>query len=461
MLSSILRPSLEEFALALEREWPRRKVDEDPFGTSVALRLLLDSRPKITRLADELCAVAGLECLGSPDPGVQHLAAVPGYNGITPSYWSVLHNLIGHASLVAAVTDTPFSGDRVVAEATRQLDTLERWARDPSTTFDLVRIVPLQNVTISSAVAFPLPRGVLRPAPHLPQPARIVKLGEGYISISGTMLSSTDAPWEPRPYIPRAAPVLLIETEQASLRVGSDAHESPGAQIFSSAQRTLELAIASIVLTSGKEDHPAPEPTMSLVSHPIVGGFDDQPGWRPQPKIPELILREESREVLDYFATTLHHSPDSSAIAFATRRLCSALLAERREDALVDAVVVWESLFSGSPETGFQVSSSVARTLLAQIGGSRSLLELQQHIKKIYQLRSDIVHGNAERLAKAVKPGTDGWSTLDKHALDAKRYSLLLLRAALHWPRRYREMKPYERSQAAILDSPWPPAESA
>jgi hypothetical protein len=76
-----------------------------------------------------------------------------------------------------------------------------------------------------------------------------------------------------------------------------------------------------------------------------------------------------------------------------TRRITLALTSRHdAADALVDAVIAWESLFAGSEqgELVFRISASMA-CLLEDLRERRP--QLQREIKKIYGDRSKIVHG--------------------------------------------------------------------
>lgn len=85
-----------------------------------------------------------------------------------------------------------------------------------------------------------------------------------------------------------------------------------------------------------------------------------------------------------------HRTPP---IGVAIRRMLAAV-AERRtsEDVLVDAVIVWENLFGARTETTLRVTSSLA-WLLGDSADDRK--QRQKDYKKLYSLRSDVVHGAA------------------------------------------------------------------
>lgn len=106
-----------------------------------------------------------------------------------------------------------------------------------------------------------------------------------------------------------------------------------------------------------------------------------------------------------------------SSIGVAIRRMLMSI-AERRtpEDVLVDAVIVWENLFGTKSETTLRISSSLA-WLLGESKEDR--LDRQANYRKIYGLRSDVVHGASKVDA----------SKLQKVSSEAVQISIDALRA--------------------------------
>ena len=118
-------------------------------------------------------------------------------------------------------------------------------------------------------------------------------------------------------------------------------------------------------------------------------------GWsdasRTSGLVPTQLTEEQTDEWGDWAKKVEENRMPSIGVAI--RRMLMAI-AERRtpEDVLVDAVIVWENLFGAKSETTFRISSSLAWLL----GDSKEdRLTRQAHYKKIYKLRSDIVHGAA------------------------------------------------------------------
>ena len=64
------------------------------------------------------------------------------------------------------------------------------------------------------------------------------------------------------------------------------------------------------------------------------------------------------------------------------------------EDAIVDAIIAWEGMFSEAFETSFKVTASMAKYLAEPADRD----EFYQRLRKLYALRSDIVHGKKSKL---------------------------------------------------------------
>jgi Apea-like HEPN len=80
-------------------------------------------------------------------------------------------------------------------------------------------------------------------------------------------------------------------------------------------------------------------------------------------------------------------------IPIAITRLLRAVseVKPRPEDTLIDAVIVWENIFGAPQESTMRITMAMARVLAATEEERR---ERWEELKKIYTLRSDIVHGN-------------------------------------------------------------------
>ncbi|MFC8586055.1 hypothetical protein ACFUGD_16105 [Streptomyces sp. NPDC057217] len=116
---------------------------------------------------------------------------------------------------------------------------------------------------------------------------------------------------------------------------------------------------------------------------------------RPQPSVAAIHLSEESAiEVSNWYSKIQNSHPASLNIAI--RRMVSACNGRYSpSDSLLDAVLAWENMFSGTPETVLRVCGAMA-SLLAP-GGYEDRRALYERVKKIYNARSQIVHGKSKR----------------------------------------------------------------
>lgn len=67
------------------------------------------------------------------------------------------------------------------------------------------------------------------------------------------------------------------------------------------------------------------------------------------------------------------------------------------EDSIVDAIIAWEGIFSEAFETTFKVTGSISKYLMTEDKREDFL----SRIKKLYNLRSDLVHGKSSDLMKS------------------------------------------------------------
>jgi hypothetical protein len=92
-------------------------------------------------------------------------------------------------------------------------------------------------------------------------------------------------------------------------------------------------------------------------------------------------------------------------VSFVGRRIVTAIGARwTPEDVLVDAVVAWENLVGGGPETTFRTSTAMACLLEED---PRARLPLQHRLEKIYGARSAVVHGRHDERTWRLAAGTE------------------------------------------------------
>ncbi len=133
-----------------------------------------------------------------------------------------------------------------------------------------------------------------------------------------------------------------------------------------------------------------------------------------------------------------------SEVDLAARRLAASADQERREDdALVDAVTAWESLLGSTQEISFRVTASMARLLGSQDPERQALYT---ELRKIYILRSQIVHGAKDLTI-------DDAEHLHDRRLRATELGVHVLRTLLGARRDLLDLQAGKRSERLLLES--------
>ncbi|WP_194822080.1 HEPN domain-containing protein [Micromonospora sp. S-DT3-3-22] len=105
------------------------------------------------------------------------------------------------------------------------------------------------------------------------------------------------------------------------------------------------------------------------------------------------ITTEIATSVTEWSTRVINQHPTSLDIGM--RRLLSAATARSDDmDGFVDAVMCWENIFGDSQDTALKVCGSLARLLEPDDDEKRR--KLYERLKKMYDLRSRLVHGSDE-----------------------------------------------------------------
>ncbi len=156
--------------------------------------------------------------------------------------------------------------------------------------------------------------------------------------------------------------------------------------------RTLQLVSLSIVLATA-ESRVAPLTTFEVTVLPYEHPMGASGQLVLAPPAPDRALTEDECARIEDWARILEQR-FTRRLDIAGRRIIAAL-SHRLEatDRLIDAVTAWESLFSGQVEASLRVTGAIAALLEPTDGPKRD--DLQRHLTKVYNLRSDVVHGRS------------------------------------------------------------------
>ena len=149
---------------------------------------------------------------------------------------------------------------------------------------------------------------------------------------------------------------------------------------------------------------------LSDVNHSRISNVRSLAAPYPAQKIDKAAERKIAR-----FASPIERHPD--VLRAGIRRLLLAIT-ERMypEDGFVDAIICWENLFSGSPETTLRVCGSMAKVLSPANNDRRR--NMYRELSTLYGLRNRIVHGSADDIPEEIYKSRD---SAIRYAIDALR----------------------------------------
>ncbi|QUQ66067.1 HEPN domain-containing protein [Kutzneria sp. CA-103260] len=158
-------------------------------------------------------------------------------------------------------------------------------------------------------------------------------------------------------------------------------------------QRTIDLTRYALLLASHDGSYAAASHFSTCVLDPLSAGLQKTWGFKAFNLLSEITLSVAMESRVVEWAEKISHQPH--ALDVAMRRTLSAMT-ERPDplDGFIDAVLAWENMFSGSPETTLRVCGSIAALL--EPGNPERRDSLFRELKKLYTLRSGIVHGSRE-----------------------------------------------------------------
>ncbi|MEW2586285.1 hypothetical protein [Streptomyces virginiae] len=144
-------------------------------------------------------------------------------------------------------------------------------------------------------------------------------------------------------------------------------------------------------------------PTWAKVENPIADAAGSTMTARLRQRMPTRLSVEQAEEWERWIAVLDGLALEN--LGHASQRLLRAIT-ERQDpvDALVDSVIVWESIFGTHSEITFRVCASLAR-LLCQTLEER--LAFMKKAKGVYSMRSKIVHGASDVRMERISESRD------------------------------------------------------
>jgi hypothetical protein len=309
-----------------------------------------------------------------PDSGAPPYFTSSSGSGLSVQAESLPSGLIGAAAVRARLLSPAFNLATLVGEIGQLID-------------DLRLIQDGREINVPAAVSLPVLNC---------QPGLSIELPWGWLHPmdSPTLKAVGDG------FAPYGS--LLVTTLPTTFSVGdATAQPAPNPAGMRTHAEHLERNVAKTMLTLlvvNQTPRLVPAATRIIEITPTFGNGWGARAYGPDPVrgasgqlVPEIV--PEITRLAGLVETHFHES-----LEIPTRRLVAATSVRHDiADALVDAVVSWESLFTGSDsgELRFRISAAIA-WLLADDGNRR--LDLHREITRLYDLRSRILHrGVAEQ----------------------------------------------------------------
>lgn len=249
---------------------------------------------------------------------------------------------------------------------------------------------------------------------------------------------------EPVPVVlsaPRLQTNALLVTPQLTRLSISRESEPPISEVDATAlelgQRIGTLTPLLFALSSVDTELFAPVITFETTIFPIIAGLSWSSSLPTNPFIPTREIAAAEIKPIEDLAHTLADNYDENLQLASFRTVQAIAHRADRSDALIDAVMAWESLVGTRSETVYRVTTALTRLLEPEVGKRRAF---RKELQGIYDTRSRVVHGDV------VEP-----QAIQTDSEEAIRISL---RAMLELYRRGGEwlsMSSKERSESLIL----------
>ncbi|RAO57596.1 hypothetical protein ONO86_00464 [Micromonospora noduli] len=195
----------------------------------------------------------------------------------------------------------------------------------------------------------------------------------------------------------------LVRIEPASVNKGqmqdrladvSDSQRLAREAAHEEVRLAIDMCRYSLLLASNGDAHIAALVQRTTRFNPLSSGTSVSLAQRDfAPYGPVTLDKEAARQANNWAVKVCRDHPRSLNIGM--RRVLSAVtVRDDPMDGFIDAVMCWENLFGESQETSFKVCGSLA--MLLELDDEWMRTDLFSKLKKLYEIRSKLVHGSAE-----------------------------------------------------------------
>lgn len=294
--------------------------------------------------------------------------------GSRQDFQSLIRSLVASALRMMYFDSTEQTHSVLIEHTLRNYESLKRVARGDAIPIRIIH--GIGGVVLPPGAQIVTPWGTVKPAP---QPVNPVFYGMNAF----------------RP--PTTALLLRDYTTTVTVSRDEFPRPAPDADLFATAQRITELLPLSFALSIEGDRHCAPMLTFTTSVQPFTASFGATSSGRLGPPWQQIILEERDIPAVEDWARRIN-SRHVENLQVTARRIVSAI-AERtdRSDALVDAVMAWESLVGTKNETVFRVTAALSKLLATAPDERRSL---RKDLASTYDTRSRVVHGDVVDEAK-------------------------------------------------------------
>ena len=342
------------------------------------------------------------------------LVAVTGAPRVSPG--GLVAEAVGSAAAELRCRGTAPSAEALTATALRNVERMRLIGRRSPT--EVVTFLGFSGVSLADGKELELPWG------NLSAPVGFYGIAEYVPSV------------RPTTCVLVAEHGLAIEIDESGSGIGLNVPK-PMVDHHDWTQMTMRLVSLAVALGTPRA-RVAPVPTFQHTVLPYetpISGYH-QLVLAPPPV--ERQLDDEECAEIERCARILAqlYSP---RLDVASRRI-TAGLSQRLDpaDRLIDAVTTWESLFSAQVEASFRVTGAIAALLQPDDAKKRD--ELQRDLVKIYNLRSDVVHGRSANQ-----------ELVYTRSFEATEFAIQALAAMLERRPELIALEPGERSRRLLL----------